>query len=124
MNVFYMDNSNHMGKYSGANTIIVANDEIANPVLQAPFKGAAGGEYVVLFRTIEHLIGSINKADERRRILLFCVKRQKMSPDLLREESVLMKSTSVICIIIPNGNKLTKMFPLVRWIFRPLNAFN
>ena len=31
------------GKYSGANTIIVANDEIAaNPVLQAPFKGAAG----------------------------------------------------------------------------------
>lgn len=61
------------GKYSGANTIIVANDEIAaNPVLQAPFKGAAGGEYVVLFRTIEHLIGSINKADERRRILILC----------------------------------------------------
>lgn len=27
------------GKYSGANTIIVANDEIAaNPVLQAPLK--------------------------------------------------------------------------------------
>ena len=61
------------GKYSGANTIIVANDEIAaNPVLQAPFKGAAGGEYVVLFRTIDHLIGSINKADERRRILILC----------------------------------------------------
>ncbi|EDF5069892.1 PTS N-acetylgalactosamine transporter subunit IIB, partial [Salmonella enterica] len=32
----------------------------------------AGGEYVVLFRTIEHLIGSINKADERRRILILC----------------------------------------------------
>ncbi|ECU9384903.1 PTS system mannose/fructose/N-acetylgalactosamine-transporter subunit IIB [Salmonella enterica subsp. enterica serovar Newport] len=61
------------GKYSGANTIIVANDEIAsNPVLQAPFKGAAGGEYVVLFRTIEHLISSIHKADERRRILILC----------------------------------------------------
>ena len=61
------------GKYSGANTIIVANDEIAtNPVLQAPFKGAAGGEYVVLFRTIEHLIGSINKADKRRHILILC----------------------------------------------------
>lgn len=111
-------------KYSGANTIIVANDEIAaNPVLQAPFKGAAGGEYVVLFRTIEHLIGSINKADERRRILILCKTPEDVAR-LVEEESVLMKSTSVICIIIPNGNKLTKMFPLVRWIFRPLNAFN
>lgn len=61
------------GKYAGANTIIVANDEIAdNPLLQAPFKGAAGGEYTVLFRSIDHLISSINKADSRRRILILC----------------------------------------------------
>ena len=40
MNVFTWTNSeSHGGKYSGANTIIVANDEIAaNPVLQAPLK--------------------------------------------------------------------------------------
>ncbi|KLN98143.1 PTS system N-acetylgalactosamine-specific transporter subunit IIB [Moellerella wisconsensis] len=61
------------GKFSGANTIIVANDDIAaNPLLQAPFKGAAGGEYTVLFRSIDQLINSINKADERRRILILC----------------------------------------------------
>lgn len=61
------------GKFTGANTIIVANDEIAaNLVLQAPFKGAAGGEYAVLFRGIDQLIGSIQKADERRKILILC----------------------------------------------------
>lgn len=61
------------GKFTGANTIIVANDAIAaSPVLQAPFKGAAGGEYAVLFRSIEQLIGSINKADERRKIVILC----------------------------------------------------
>lgn len=61
------------GKYTGANTIIVANDDIAaSPLLQAPFKGAAGGEYAVLFRSIEQLTVSINKADERRKILILC----------------------------------------------------
>nr|CAP20176.1 hypothetical protein [Yersinia enterocolitica] len=54
----------------------------------------------------------------------FCVKHQKMSPNLLREESSLMRSTSVICIIMPSGDKLTKMFPLARLIFRPSNAFS
>ncbi|GHA62527.1 PTS system mannose/fructose/N-acetylgalactosamine-transporter subunit IIB [Photobacterium aphoticum] len=61
------------GKHSGANTILIANDEVAgNPILQAPFKGAAGGEYHVLFRTVEQAIQNIPKAGPERKILLLC----------------------------------------------------
>ena len=61
------------GKHAKANTILIANDEIAaNTVLQAPFVGAAGGEYHVLFRTVEQAISNIPKAGPERRILLLC----------------------------------------------------
>lgn len=61
------------GKHSKANTILIANDEVAaNKILQAPFVGAAGGEYHVLFRTVEQTIANISKAGPERKILLLC----------------------------------------------------
>ncbi|MGR5208758.1 MULTISPECIES: PTS system mannose/fructose/N-acetylgalactosamine-transporter subunit IIB [Vibrio] len=61
------------GKHSGANTILVANDEIANiEPLQAPFKASAGSEFAVLFRTIEQTIANLPKAGSDRKILLLC----------------------------------------------------
>lgn len=51
------------GKHSGANTILVANDEIAQmESLQAPFKASAGSDFAVLFRTIEQTIANLPKA--------------------------------------------------------------
>lgn len=61
------------GKYSGANTIIVADDEIAAlEPLQAPFKASAGSDFAVLFRTIEQTISNLPKAGPDRKILLLC----------------------------------------------------
>ena len=61
------------GKHSGANTIIVANDEIAEmTVLQAPFRASAGSDFAVLFRTIDQTIANLPKAGPDRKILLLC----------------------------------------------------
>lgn len=61
------------GKHSGANTIIVADDEIAALVpLQAPFKASAGSDFAVLFRTIDQTISNLPKAGPDRKILLLC----------------------------------------------------
>lgn len=61
------------GKHSGANTIIVANDEIAAlEPLQAPFRASAGSDFAVLFRTIDQTIANLPKAGEERKILILC----------------------------------------------------
>ena len=61
------------GKHSGANTIIVADDEIADlEVLQAPFRASAGSDFSVLFRSIEQTISNLPKAGPDRKILLLC----------------------------------------------------
>lgn len=61
------------GKHSGANTIIVANDEIAGlEALQAPFKASAGSDFAVLFRTIQQTIDNLPKAGPDRKILVLC----------------------------------------------------
>ncbi|ENP8454103.1 TPA: PTS system mannose/fructose/N-acetylgalactosamine-transporter subunit IIB [Photobacterium damselae] len=61
------------GKHSGANTILVANDEIAQlEPLQAPFKASAGSDFAVLFRTIDQTIANLPKAGMDRKILLLC----------------------------------------------------
>ena len=61
------------GKQCNANTIIVANDEIANfPALQAPFRASAGSDFAVLFRTINQTIDNLPKAGPDRKILLLC----------------------------------------------------
>ncbi|WP_146491353.1 PTS system mannose/fructose/N-acetylgalactosamine-transporter subunit IIB [Vibrio sp. T20] len=61
------------GKHSEANTIIVADDEIAElEALQAPFKASAGSDFAVLFRTIDQTIANLPKAGPARKILLLC----------------------------------------------------
>ncbi|MCW8348010.1 PTS sugar transporter subunit IIB [Vibrio sp. ZSDZ65] len=61
------------GKHSGANTILVANDEIAQmEALQAPFKASAGSDFSVLFRTIDQAITNLPKAGPDRKILVLC----------------------------------------------------
>lgn len=61
------------GKHCNANTIIVANDEIAQlPALQAPFKASAGSDFAVLFRSIDQTIANLPKAGPDRKILLLC----------------------------------------------------
>ncbi|RJX75261.1 PTS N-acetylgalactosamine transporter subunit IIB [Vibrio sinensis] len=61
------------GKQSGANTVLLANDELSEQVaLQAPFKAAAGGEFAVVCRSIEQTISNLPKAGPDRKICLIC----------------------------------------------------
>nr|WP_232061022.1 PTS sugar transporter subunit IIB [Vibrio taketomensis] len=86
------------GKHSGANTILVANDEIAQmEPLQAPFKASAGSDFAVLFRTIDQTIANLPKAGMDRKILLLC-KIQLILLVLSKVELNYLKLTLVICI--------------------------
>lgn len=64
------------GKHSGANLILVANDEAAEGTnaafMQAGMKASAGGEYAVRFFTIQKTIDVIHKASEKQKIFILC----------------------------------------------------
>lgn len=64
------------GKYSGANLILVANDDAADgpnaAFMQAGMKASAGGEYAVRFFSIEKTIDVIHKASEKQKIFILC----------------------------------------------------
>lgn len=64
------------GKQSGANLILVANDEAAEgpnaAFMQAGMKASAGGEYAVRFFTIQKTIDIIHKASPQQKIFILC----------------------------------------------------
>lgn len=64
------------GKQSGANLILVANDEAAEgpnaAFMQAGMKASAGGEYAVRFFTIQKTIDVIHKASPQQKIFILC----------------------------------------------------
>lgn len=64
------------GKQSGANLILVANDEAAEgpnaAFMQAGMKSSAGGEYAVRFFTIQKTIDVIHKANPKQLIFILC----------------------------------------------------
>lgn len=64
------------GKHSGANLILVANDQAAEGTnaafMQAGMKASAGGEYAVRFFTIQKTIDVIHKASAEQKIFILC----------------------------------------------------
>lgn len=64
------------GKKSGANLILVANDEAAEgpnaAFQQAGMKASAGGEYAVRFFTLQKTIEVIHKASPAQKIFILC----------------------------------------------------
>lgn len=64
------------GKHSGANLILVANDDAAEgpnaAFMQAGMKASAGGEYAVRFFTIQKTIDVIHKASAQQKIFILC----------------------------------------------------
>lgn len=64
------------GKHSGANLILVANDDAAEgpnaAFMQAGMKASAGGEYAVRFFSIQKTIDVIHKASEQQKIFILC----------------------------------------------------
>ena len=64
------------GKHSGANLILVANDDAAEgpnaAFMQAGMKASAGGEYAVRFFSIQKTIDVISKASPQQKIFVLC----------------------------------------------------
>ncbi|KPA54411.1 PTS system N-acetylgalactosamine-specific transporter subunit IIB [Photobacterium leiognathi subsp. mandapamensis] len=64
------------GKHSGANLILVANDDAAEgpnaAFMQAGMKASAGGEYAVRFFSIQKTIDVIHKASAQQKIFILC----------------------------------------------------
>ena len=64
------------GKHSGANLILVANDDAAEgpnaAFMQAGMKASAGGEYAVRFFSIQKTIDVIHKASPQQKIFVLC----------------------------------------------------
>ncbi|SMY36498.1 Fructose-specific phosphotransferase enzyme IIB component [Photobacterium malacitanum] len=64
------------GKHSGANLILVANDDAAEgpnaAFMQAGMKASAGGEYAVRFFSIQKTIDVIGKASPQQKIFILC----------------------------------------------------
>ncbi|SMY17442.1 PTS N-acetylgalactosamine transporter subunit IIB [Photobacterium aquimaris] len=64
------------GKHSGANLILVANDDAADgpnaAFMQAGMKASAGGEYAVRFFSIQKTIDVISKASPQQKIFVLC----------------------------------------------------
>ena len=64
------------GKHSGANLILVANDDAADgpnaAFMQAGMKASAGGEYAVRFFSIQKTIDVISKASPQQKIFILC----------------------------------------------------
>ncbi|OBU22106.1 MULTISPECIES: PTS N-acetylgalactosamine transporter subunit IIB [Photobacterium] len=64
------------GKHSGANLILVANDDAAEgpnaAFMQAGMKASAGGEYAVRFFSIQKTIDVISKASPQQKIFILC----------------------------------------------------
>ena len=64
------------GKHSGANLILVANDDAAEgpnaAFMQAGMKATAGGEYAVRFFSIQKTIDVISKASPQQKIFVLC----------------------------------------------------
>lgn len=64
------------GKHSGANLILVANDDAADgpnaAFMQAGMKASAGGEYAVRFFSIQKTIDVIHKASPQQKIFVLC----------------------------------------------------
>ncbi|WP_318522841.1 PTS N-acetylgalactosamine transporter subunit IIB [Photobacterium leiognathi] len=64
------------GKHSGANLILVANDDAAEgpnaAFMQAGMKASAGGEYAVRFFSIQKTIDVIHKAAAQQKIFILC----------------------------------------------------
>ncbi|WP_318496456.1 PTS N-acetylgalactosamine transporter subunit IIB [Photobacterium leiognathi] len=64
------------GKHSGANLILVANDDAAEgpnaAFMQAGMKASAGGEYAVRFFSIQKTIDVIHKASVQQKIFILC----------------------------------------------------
>ncbi|WP_094752397.1 PTS sugar transporter subunit IIB [Psychromonas sp. CD1] len=64
------------GKHTGANLILVCNDDAAEgpnaPFMQAAMKASAGGEYAVRFFSIQKTIEVISKASAKQKIFILC----------------------------------------------------
>lgn len=64
------------GKHSGANLILVANDDAAEgpnaAFMQCGMKASAGGEYAVRFFSIQKTIDVISKASPQQKIFVLC----------------------------------------------------
>ncbi|CEO41675.1 PTS system mannose/fructose/N-acetylgalactosamine-transporter subunit IIB [Photobacterium kishitanii] len=64
------------GKHSGANLILVANDDAAEgpnaAFMQAGMKASAGGEYAVRFFSIQKTIDVISKASPQQKVFILC----------------------------------------------------